>query len=287
MRTIIHVSDLHFGRVDKFLLAPLITYIEGLKPHLIIVSGDLTQRAKSGEFQEARAFLDKLPSPKIVVPGNHDVPLFNVIARFTRSLTNYRRYITEDLEPFYTDDEIAALGMNTARAFALKHGRLSEEQIDRIQERMCVIDERITKILVTHHPFDFPEHSYHKVIVGRAHRAMEALGSCGVHVILSGHLHVSHVGHAATRFKTHGRSTLIIQAGTATSIRSRGEPNAFNVLRVNGKELSVDEISWSSAAGIFVPKATERFKRSAEGWTRLGPEGAPAATTDDEIVLQA
>jgi 3',5'-cyclic AMP phosphodiesterase CpdA len=289
MRTIIHLSDLHFGRVDKFLLKPLIAYAEAMNPHVVVVSGDLTQRARSAEFMEARAFLDALPSPKIIVPGNHDVPLYNIFARFARKLTKYRRYITDDLEPFYGDDEVAVLGMNTARSFTFKDGRLSEEQIERIENRMCAVGESATKILVTHHPFDFPERSHHKVIVGRAHRAMEAVARCGVHLILSGHLHVSHVGQAASRFKASGRSTLIIQAGTATSIRNRGEPNAFNVIRANGPELTVDEISWDRAAGTFIPRATERFTRSAEGWARIDEAANSRADGDGDppMIVQA
>lgn len=276
MRTIIHVSDLHFGRVDKFLLKPLIAYAEAMNPDVVVVSGDLTQRAKSAEFIEARAFLDALPARKIVVPGNHDVPLFNVFARFIHKLAKYQRYITNDLEPFHGDDEIAVLGMNTARSFTLKDGRLGKEQIQRIEAKMGPIDEAVTKILVTHHPFDFPAHSHHKEVVGRADRAMAAIARCGVHLILSGHLHVSHIGHAATRFKASGRSTLIIQAGTATSIRNRGEPNAFNVIRIAGRQLSVDEVSWDPPAGTFITRATERFTRAADGWKRSAAEDAIA-----------
>jgi len=82
VRTIVHLSDLHFGRSDPRLVEPLIKTIRDLNPNLIAVSGDLTQRARSHEFQEARAFLDSFPQPKIVVPGNHDVPLYNIYNRF-------------------------------------------------------------------------------------------------------------------------------------------------------------------------------------------------------------
>jgi 3',5'-cyclic AMP phosphodiesterase CpdA len=284
VRTIVHLSDLHFGRVDKFLLKPLIGYTEALSPHLIVISGDLTQRAKSAEFKEARAFLDALPSPQIVVPGNHDVPLYNVLARFARPLTKYRRYITDDLEPFYADDEIAALGLNTARSLTFKDGRLGHEQIGRIESKMCPVDEAITKILVTHHPFDFPQHSHHQVVVGRARKAMEAVSRCGVDVILSGHLHVSHIGHAAERFQAHGRSTLIVQAGTATSVRARGEPNAFNVLRIDKRRLTVEQIVWDRSMCTFVKRATGTFEQSAEGWAPVKPSGEGAQAPQPNTV---
>jgi len=114
MRTIVHLSDLHFGRIDEALIAPIVAQIHEIAPDLIVVSGDLTQRAKSEQFMEARQFLDALPQPQIVVPGNHDVPLFNVMARFFRPLTKYRRYITQQLQPIFIDEEIAVIGINTA-----------------------------------------------------------------------------------------------------------------------------------------------------------------------------
>src|SRR5690349_5428709 len=103
MRTLIHLSDLHFGRVDDTLIAPLIEQVHSLRPDVVVVSGDLTQRARGREFGAARRFLDSLPKPQIIVPGNHDVPLYNVFDRFARPLKKYRRYIGEDLEPAYLD----------------------------------------------------------------------------------------------------------------------------------------------------------------------------------------
>src|SRR6267143_7245922 len=107
MRTLVHLSDLHFGRVDERLIDPLISAVTEINPDLVAVSGDLTQRARSHQFREARAFLDALPQPQIVVPGNHDVPLHNLFTRFLQPLYKYRRYITNDLQPFFTDEEIA------------------------------------------------------------------------------------------------------------------------------------------------------------------------------------
>ena len=97
MRTLVHISDLHFGRVDNALLAPLRELIGDMRPDAVVVSGDLTQRARSAQFRQARHYLDTLPKPQIVVPGNHDIPLYNVAARFFQPLVKYRRYITRDL----------------------------------------------------------------------------------------------------------------------------------------------------------------------------------------------
>src|ERR1700736_241441 len=107
MRTIVHLSDIHFGRTDHATIAPLIEAVTGMRPDLVAVSGDLTQRARTVEFRDARAFLDTLPKPLIVVPGNHDVPLHNLYARFVQKLEKYQRFISRDLEPSYVDEEIA------------------------------------------------------------------------------------------------------------------------------------------------------------------------------------
>src|SRR5436190_18217785 len=116
MRTLLHLSDLHFGRVDPVLLEPLGAFARELAPDVVVVSGDLTQRARSEQFRQARRFLDGQPSPQIVVPGNHDVPLRNPFARFIAPLRKYRRYISDDLEPSFVDEEIAVVGINSARS---------------------------------------------------------------------------------------------------------------------------------------------------------------------------
>ncbi|WP_437714785.1 metallophosphoesterase family protein [Sorangium sp. So ce448] len=267
MRTLVHLSDLHFGRVDKAILRPLIDGIGGLEPHVVVISGDLTQRAREAEFAEARAFLDALPSPQIVVPGNHDVPLYNLFDRFFRPLDRYRSHITDDLSPFHLDAEIAVLGINTARSLTIKDGRINARQVEGIKARMCDLGPEVTKIVVTHHPFDLPESSPH-AIVGRARQAMAAIAGCGVDVILSGHLHLSHTGHSAERFDAGGHSSLIVQAGTATSTRGRGEQNAFNAIRVDGRKIHIERYFWQPEGGLFGIASTEHFEETSRGWVQ-------------------
>src|SRR5919202_5053344 len=124
MKKIAHLSDLHFGRIDERVVGPLAEAVRDARPSLVVVSGDLTQRARTRQFREARAFLDSLPRPQIVVPGNHDVPLWDVLARFTRPLEKFRRSISDDLEPFSDDEEMAVAGVNTARSLTRKYGRI-------------------------------------------------------------------------------------------------------------------------------------------------------------------
>src|SRR5215204_5310780 len=129
MRKIAHISDLHFGAADPLVAELLAEAIESIRPDLVVVSGDLTQRARKSQFLEARSFLDRLSFPQLIVPGNHDVPLYNVFDRFVNPLENYQRYITPDLEPFHSDDEIAVAGVNTSRSLTIKGGRISGSQI--------------------------------------------------------------------------------------------------------------------------------------------------------------
>jgi len=129
MRVLAHLSDLHFGRSEAAVVSSLVSALEKVRPDLIVISGDLTQRARPAQFREARAFLDALGAPTLVVPGNHDVPLYNVLQRFFTPLGRYRRYIGRDTEPVYHDEEIAVVGVNTARAATFKGGRVAAGQL--------------------------------------------------------------------------------------------------------------------------------------------------------------
>lgn len=268
MRTLVHLSDLHFGRVDRALVQPLSQLVGRIRPDVVVVSGDLTQRARTEQFKDARRFLDSLPVPQIVVPGNHDVPLHNVVSRFLHPLDKYRRYITDDLEPFYADDAIAVLGINTARSLTIKHGRINEQQIASARARLCALGADITKIIVTHHPFDLPDSYEDKEIVGRAPMAMEMFASCGADLLLAGHLHVSHTGNTAARYKISGHAALVVQAGTCTSTRGRGEANAFNVIRISHPHISIERFNWQPEQGTYLVSTTEYFQHSSDGWLR-------------------
>jgi 3',5'-cyclic AMP phosphodiesterase CpdA len=269
MRTLIHLSDLHFGRFDDRLIQPLIDTILKVEPDLIAVSGDLTQRARLGQFHAAQDFLRALPFPQIVVPGNHDVPLYNVYARFTQGLKRFRRYIAEDLEPFYADEEIAVLGLNTARSLTFKGGRVNRTQINRLLERLGPLGTDVLKVVVTHHPFDLPEHYPNRALVGRARIALEQLADQGIDLFLAGHLHISHAGIPTLRFKTQKRSALFIQAGTATSTRGRGEANAFNMIFIEQPDITVERFAWDPNRNLFIGSHIQSFRRTPGGWMPL------------------
>ena len=269
MRKIVHISDIHFGRIDYEIVKRLKEKIGAINPHLTVVSGDLTQRARSAQFIEARAFLDDLPSPQIVVPGNHDIPLHNVYDRFVHPLDKYKKYISDDLQPFYADEEIAVIGINTARSLTIKDGRVNEEQVAVIQARMRGLPDEMLKVVVTHHPFDLPEGYDADHIVGRAEMAIREITKSGADVFLAGHIHVSHVGHTATRYKLGGgKNALVVQAGTATSTRGRGEANSFNVLEFKHPHLIVKRFECEAASIGFVLADTQNYEQTDKGWAK-------------------
>jgi 3',5'-cyclic AMP phosphodiesterase CpdA len=266
MRTVVHLSDLHFGRVDEALLTPLVERVHAIAPDVVVVSGDLTQRARSHEFEQAREFLERLPGPRIVVPGNHDVPLYNVLDRFLRPLSKFRRIIEPDLSPCHIDQEIAVLGVNTARSFVIKDGRINEEQIAQLRETLSTLPRHVVKLVVTHHPFDVHAGGDEDDVIGRATKAMQMFAHCRVDVLLAGHVHVSHSADSGERYAMAGYEALIVSAGTATSTRARGESNSFNVLRIQDPRVEVQRFEWQPARASFEPADRHVYERSDAGW---------------------
>lgn len=270
MRKIVHISDLHFGKEDPAVVERLVEKIKEIDPHLVVISGDLTQRARTEQFKAARTFLERLPHPQIVVPGNHDVPLYNVVDRFVHALDKYRKFISDDLQPFFCDGEMAVAGINTTRSLTIKGGRINSEQVADIRKKMNGINDHLLKIIVTHHPFDVPEGEDEDDIVGRAKKAMPLIAETGADVFLAGHLHVSHVGHSARRYRLKsGKSALIIQAGTAASVRERGEENSFNLLEFDHPFLVIKRFQCGVRSAGFRLATDERFVQSDLGWSRM------------------
>ncbi len=266
MRTLVHLSDLHFGRVDPAILRPLVEFIGEVKPDVVAVSGDLTQRARTSEFNAAREFLVAIPFPQIVVPGNHDVPLHDVFSRFARPLHRYRRLITNDLQPVYDDAEIIVTGVNTARSLTWKDGRINRRQLEKLRQTLQTRADR-TKFVVTHHPFDLPAGASGRV-VGRSRRAMRTLAECRVDLLLAGHFHIADTGQTAKRYEMPGYSAIIVSSGTTTSMRGRGQPNSFNIIQIEQPDITIERRIWRSDSGSFDVLSVERFHRSESGWIR-------------------
>jgi len=267
MRTIVHLSDLHFGRIDRALVEPLRRAVIDAKPDLVAISGDFTQRARRSQFAEARAFIESLSARTLVVPGNHDIPLYDFAERLTAPLRRYRDYISDDLEPEYIDEEMIVIGVNTARAivFPIGEGRISAEQVDRIVGQLAKVSPSLLRVIVTHHPFDLPPGVHERRLLGRSAMAMSRLATANADLFLSGHLHISHVSRAADRYEIDGHSGLIVQAGTV-STRGRGELPSFNVLRMQRPEIVVERRLWDEATTSFTAETVGCYQHSATGW---------------------
>jgi 3',5'-cyclic AMP phosphodiesterase CpdA len=267
MRRIVHISDVHFGVARKTRIRPLIEAIHRAEPDLVIVSGDLVQFGFPREFRQARWFLEQLPKPMIVVPGNHDVPMSNPLVRFVTPMSRFQKYISKDLAPFYLDNEIAVQGINTAHAFTMRNGKLTREHMRIIEERLCPLPDEITKIIVMHHPIDqameFGDHE----LVKYARKSMDTLARCGADLCLSGHMHIGYSGSTQKRYTMSGYAALVVQAGTALSAREReSEPNSFNVIYVEHPKIQVDRWWWDAPETSYQLYATESFEHTKDGW---------------------
>lgn len=264
MAVIAHISDLHFGTEEPAVAEGLLSDLLQLQPTLVVNSGDLTQRARRGQFASARAYLDRLPFPQLTVPGNHDIPLYDIISRFLWPLYRYKKYITPDLAPRFDHEHFTVMGVNTARSFTWKNGRLSVEQIEHIRDSFCAMPFATFKVLVTHHPFVPPPNDPSPALVGRGRQAIDVLDECGADLLLAGHLHRHYHVDAKTHHVRMKRTILVAQAGTAISHRRRNEPNAYNLITVIPPQVEIQVRAWSGAS--FEPLASTRYIKVENVW---------------------
>ena len=271
MRTIAHISDIHFGRTDPAVVEGLARDLAERKPTVLVASGDFTQRARERQYAAAAAYLRRLPRPQVVVPGNHDIPLFDLVRRFFFPLERYRRHITPNLRPAYQDEELFVLGINTARSFTHKSGWISEEQLLDVKLRVCPLPASVFKVVVTHHPFIPPPRDPRADVIRRGVEYVDELEECGVDLLLAGHLHLAYHDDLRSHYKSAKRSILSVQAGTATSTRRRGEPNAYNWITAspgpNGL-CTVAVRAWNAKKGCFEESLVTRYNRVDGQWRR-------------------
>lgn len=273
MARLVHLSDLHFGAHDDDLVEAVERKIEELKPDLIVISGDFTQRARTEQFKEACCFLEHLRDAGhevLGVPGNHDVPLYDVLRRFLSPLTRYRRYIDETLCPFIELPGIAVLGINTARSLAFKDGRISESQVEFIRETFSRVDPEAVRVLVTHHPLlAIPVGDELERAVGRQELALDAVEEAGVDLLLAGHAHHASTHHVSDLVTRSGGS-LVIQAGTATSTRVREQEQSFNTIEIEPACVAVTVNNWEGDE--YRPADARRYEYQDGRWRILKAE---------------
>ena len=266
---LLQISDLHFGppyleQVGQAVLQLAPT----LNAHAIIVSGDLTQRAKRSQFEDAKAFLNKLPDlPRLVIPGNHDVPLYRFGERMLNPHGLYREIICEDLNPVLRIPGAVIAGLDsTAPHTAISNGRIFKRQLDDCERVFHKAPADAIRIVVAHHHFAPAPDYLRDRIMPKAKRAMERFADLGVEMILGGHLHRAYVGNSLDFYPgTHrDRGIIIVQSGTTTSRRGRGreaEKNSLNLIEVRPRTISITHYMYFHEHDGFEPLSRHTFQR--------------------------
>jgi 3',5'-cyclic AMP phosphodiesterase CpdA len=267
MPRLVHLSDLHFGAHDERLVEAVEERVDELKPDLVIISGDFTQRARTEQFREACQFLERLQESGhevVGVPGNHDVPLYDVLRRFLSPLARYRRFIDETLCPFVELPGLAVLGINTARSLTFKDGRINQGQVAFIRETFARTPRDSFRVLVTHHPLlAVPVGEKKGRAIGRQELALDAVQEAGVDMLLAGHNHHAS-SHSASDLVTRAGGALVVQAGTATSTRVREQEQSFNTIDVADASVTITVNAWRS--GDFEALDAQRYLWTDGHW---------------------
>jgi 3',5'-cyclic AMP phosphodiesterase CpdA len=234
MSTLLHISDTHFGTERAEVVAALLALANELAPERVVLSGDMTQRARRSQFAAARRFVDALPAPTLAIPGNHDIPLFNLWGRLRHPYANFRRDFGRDLAPCWSSSQWHVLALNTTRWWRHKDGEVSSRQRADIARQLRAASPDAVRIVVTHQPMRVTrERDEANLLHGHA-LAAEAWAPAGVDLLLGGHIHLPYV---VPLLSTSMAAPYVVQAGTAVSRRVRGEvPNSVNVLRRDGLE---------------------------------------------------
>ena len=258
-----HISDLHLGTEEDAVAEGLVRALHNLSPALLVVSGDLTQRARPLEFRQAREYLERLPQPQLVVPGNHDQPLYNWARRLFRPLAVFRRCISDHVTPVVHLDCAVVLGLDTTWRWVWKGGRLRQSHLDSINEAFTAAADRRLPVLVTHHPM-LPaeeEHVTFPSLYGALGEGLKLIRERGPALLLAGHLHHGDAGAVHT---TDAGSLLVVQAGTAISRRRREQPNAFNEIQLESDSVRLRVWIWNGKE--FEPQVAKTYQCAEGRW---------------------
>ncbi len=281
MTRLLHISDLHFG--PKFLprvAEGVLRCAERVRPDVVVVSGDLTQRAKRAQFEEAAAYLRRFEAPVVITPGNHDVPLYRVWERFLAPYRLYRSYISPALDTVTRLPGAVIVALNSTRRLTFTKGQIRRWQLEFAREAFRSAPEGAGRIVVTHHHLAPPPDFVGGNVMPHARRALRAFGECGVDLILAGHMHRSYIGSSLDFVPRdrQERGIAVVQCGTTTSSRGRGRErfrNTLNVVEIDRERIRVTHTLWSAEDGIFWPASEHVFPRGgtlylAGGWDPSG-----------------
>lgn len=259
MTLLLQVSDAHFGTERPAVVEALVELSRELAPDLLILSGDLTQRARTAQFEAAAAFVRRLAVPRVLaIPGNHDIPLFDLFARFSDPYARYRRAFGEDLEPTFSASDCLVLGVKTTRRYRHVDGEISAEQRSRVARKLQEASPQQLRVLVLHQPLAVPRASERHNVVHGAADAIRTWSEAGADVILAGHIHLPFV-MPLREGGGMNRPVWAVNAGTAVSSRIRNDAgNSVNVLRASesARACNVEHWGYSEAAGAFVCSAS-------------------------------
>jgi 3',5'-cyclic AMP phosphodiesterase CpdA len=254
MPRILHLSDLHFGRERRELVRAVQTQARELAPDLIAISGDLTQRARRQELEAARRFVDELPAPVLVVPGNHDIPGVSV-RRLTDPWSGWRRVFPAGTNAAFSGPGLSAIGANSVRIGGLyldwSRGGLSETQVTQLAARIARAPRDDLRVLVLHHPLLLTREGRHRGLVGGASSALPRLANAGLDLALGGHVHLPYAGLA--------QRVVVAHAATGVSNRLVGAPNGFNLIDADAHSISVSH--WFARNSRFEPGPPQIFPR--------------------------
>ena len=265
--TIAHISDVHFGKIaDERVVPALVAEVNACGVDLVVVSGDLTQRAREAEYQAAVEMIEAFEAPTLVVPGNHDVPpWWSPLSRVFRPASPFRRYIGDDTTPRFATDGIAAFGLNSSHGLTVKGGLIRDDHLGDMQAFFEEQPPEAFRVMVLHHHLVRLQALWpHDIAIG-AKRALRAAAGCGVELILCGHLHQSHVAHVEKDFE-EGHRLVIASAGTATSSRTRGRDrhlNFYNHVHVTDEQFTVEERRYVVGEDRFIRERQTSFDRLA------------------------
>ncbi len=265
MTRILHLSDPHFGAVEPAIVAKFVALASAMKPDITVLSGDLTMRARPHELSAARAFVEQLPKPLLMIPGNHDVPLLNQpFDRFFRPFHRYHRTFERELEPELITGSAHVVGLNSARAFGpyfdWSEGRVSREQLARVENSFAKSPEGRLRILVTHHPLlELP--TRRRAIIKPLKPLLETIEAAKVDLVMCGHFHLSQILLAGASDQWRA---VISQAPTVTSTRLKGEPQGFHEFAIGPDRIEAIHHHYKDEA--FVPARRFAFIRGEKGW---------------------
>jgi 3',5'-cyclic AMP phosphodiesterase CpdA len=264
LRALLHVSDLHFGPKHLPALSQAVRELaERARPAAVVVSGDLTQRAKPAQFRAAREWIAALPVPAVFVPGNHDVPMYRFWERLLSPFGAWRRHFDRDLVRGHCGDGLAIVGVNTAHAWTTKHGKLHRGELERLERELAALPAGGMRVVVAHHPLAASALLRDEPVTRGAARALTLCRRHRVELVLSGHLH--HGFWLRAPRTGDGEGPFVLHCGTTTSTRGRaGERgrNSLNWIEFEAGALRIERRLWDPRAGEFrAVDRTEALRR--------------------------